>query len=167
MWPRTSSSVARRRRTVPARSGSPSNTNTDRRRPAIVARAHQGRFLATTGVGTTARRSFASLSAKDLDAFRIFALIVFCVSSAFFFRFGTIMPSDRATGCDAFGYLRQAALFRSEGAKGIDTELMPDVSRPLVAIAKSTGLAPEEWSQAIAPHCHHYKPATDKVVLQY
>src|SRR4029079_14813692 len=44
---------------------------------------------------------------------------------------------------------------------------MPDVSRPLVAIAKSTGLAPQEWSQAIAPHCHHYKPTTDKVVDQY
>jgi len=54
----------------------------------------------------TARPWSALLSTKAPEAFRIFALIVFCIGTAIIFRSASSLPSDRAIGCDAFGYLR-------------------------------------------------------------
>ncbi len=70
--------------------------------------------------------------------------------------------------CDDFGYLRQARLFREAGlVRGLNTEITDDVTRALVGALKASGLPPGGWQEAVAPHCHHYKPSVDKVVLQY
>ena len=70
-------------------------------------------------------------------------------------------------GCDAFGYTRQAGLFREQGWKGFDTRLETPNSRRLIEIAKATGFPEWQWYQAVAPHCHHYKSMSDKVLIQY
>jgi hypothetical protein len=75
---------------------------------------------------------------------------------------------EDARGCDWFGYLRQARLFRENGPiGGLDTALRDDRTRYLVGVAKATGLDPDVWDYGVAPYCHHYKPRTDRVVLQY
>lgn len=71
------------------------------------------------------------------------------------------------TGCDPFGYTRQAQLFRDRGTAGFDTTLETPNSRRLIEIAKATGFPEDEWYQAVAPHCHHYKSRSDRVLLQY
>jgi hypothetical protein len=74
---------------------------------------------------------------------------------------------EAATGCDRFGYVRQAALFRAHGLAGLDTRLETPNSRRLIEAMRASGDPVETWNQAVAPHCHHYKPAVDRVVLQY
>jgi hypothetical protein len=75
---------------------------------------------------------------------------------------------EDARGCDWFGYLRQARLFREQGPiGGLDTELRDDRTRYLVELAKKSGLDPDVWDYGVAPYCHHYKPSVDRVVLQY
>ena len=70
--------------------------------------------------------------------------------------------------CDDFGYLRQAQLFRQAGLlRGLDTEIGDAVTRALIGALKASGLPPRGWQEPVAPHCHHYKPSVDKVVLQY
>jgi hypothetical protein len=75
--------------------------------------------------------------------------------------------ADAAEGCDAFGYQRQAALFRANGLQGLDTRLETPHSRRLIAGMLETELRVRDWYQAVAPHCHHYKRVPDRVVLQY
>ena len=70
-------------------------------------------------------------------------------------------------GCDPFGYQRQAELFRTEGLAGFDTALTIPAGPALLEVARGLGLPPEQWSEAVAPHCHHYVARTDKVILQY
>jgi hypothetical protein len=70
-------------------------------------------------------------------------------------------------GCDDFGYQRQAALFRDGGLAGFDTRLETPSSRRLIEVAKATGEDARLWYQAVAPHCHYYRAATDRVILQY
>jgi hypothetical protein len=107
-----------------------------------------------------------ALPANRLTLTKVASILILCGLAAIQLR-ATAKPSDEPLGRDWFGYLRQAALFRSNGIAGIDTELMPAVSRPLIAIAKAIGEPAEAWREAIAPHCHHYKPGVDKIVLQY
>jgi hypothetical protein len=76
--------------------------------------------------------------------------------------------AEDARGCDWFGYLRQARLFREQGPiGGLDTAIRDDRTRYLVTHAKASGLDPDIWDYGVAPYCHHYKPRTDRVVLQY
>jgi hypothetical protein len=75
--------------------------------------------------------------------------------------------ADAAEGCDAFGYQRQAALFRSHGLQGLDTRLETPSSRRLIDGMLKSGQPAGDWYQAVAPHCHHYKAAPDRVVMQY
>jgi hypothetical protein len=70
-------------------------------------------------------------------------------------------------GCDEFGYQRQAALFRENGLGGFDTRLETPNSRRLIEIGKATSEVTAQWYQAVAPHCHHYRPEVDRVILQY
>ncbi|MDQ4059576.1 MAG: hypothetical protein M3145_00485 [Pseudomonadota bacterium] len=51
--------------------------------------------------------------------------------------------------------------------QGLDTAIRYDMAEYLVRKAKETGLPPGQWNEAVAPYCHHYKPATDRIVLQY
>ena len=50
---------------------------------------------------------------------------------------------------------------------GLDTRLMPPVAQDLVSAMRDSGLPASSWEQAVAPHCHHYKTAVDRIVLQY
>ena len=69
-------------------------------------------------------------------------------------------------GCDPFGYQRQAELFRTKGIGGFDTALNIPAGPALLGVARGLGLPAEQWSEAVAPHCHHYVARTDKVILQ-
>jgi hypothetical protein len=76
------------------------------------------------------------------------------------------IPED-AIGCDWFGYLRQARLFREHGVYGgLNTAIDDERTRYLVSIGKRIG-EPAEWEDGVAPHCHHYAVSTDRVILQY
>ena len=70
-------------------------------------------------------------------------------------------------GCDDFGYMRQAELFRDKGLDGFDTRLQTPAERALVEVMRASGSETESWYQAVAPHCHHYRESTDRVILQY
>jgi hypothetical protein len=70
--------------------------------------------------------------------------------------------------CDEFGYLRQARLFQERGFfGGLDTAIQDATTSYLVAKAKALTPPVPEWSQIVAPDCHHFKKATDRVILQY
>jgi len=106
------------------------------------------------------------LTPRQLTLAKVVFILALCAGAALHLS-AVSSFADEPLGCDWFGYLRQAALFRSQGPAGLDTELMPAVSRPLLAIAKTTDEPPSAWREAIAPQCHHYKPAVDRIVLQY
>ena len=73
-----------------------------------------------------------------------------------------------AFGCDAFGYARQAELFRHNGLwGGLDTHIESAEVQQLIALAGSIFPDTKHWSEAIAPHGHHYNPAGKQVILQY
>lgn len=79
---------------------------------------------------------------------------------------------DRAVelpvGCDDFGYLRQARLVRDVGPlRALDTAINDDLTVAMIRAFKSSGLPVNVWQEAAAPHCHHYKPHVDRIVLQY
>jgi hypothetical protein len=77
------------------------------------------------------------------------------------------IPED-AIGCDWFGYLRQARLFRENGVVGgLNTAIRDERTRYLVGVGKRLGAPVASWEQGVAPHCHHYEAATDQVILQY
>ena len=72
-------------------------------------------------------------------------------------------------GCDPFGYARQARLFRDaeHPLNGFNTDLRDDAYNHLKTWAQSTELSPKGWFQMIAPHCHHYRPTSEKLIIQY
>jgi hypothetical protein len=73
-----------------------------------------------------------------------------------------------AVGCDSFGYARQAELFRDRGLlKGLDTRIDVQEAQFLVDVAKTITADTSQWSEAVAPHCHHYNAAVDHVILEY
>lgn len=76
--------------------------------------------------------------------------------------------TDYAYGCDPFGYSRQAQLFRDNGyVDGLDTR-MPDREAPfLLDLAPRVGVSAARAAEMLAPHCHHYEPKSDAVILQY
>jgi hypothetical protein len=72
------------------------------------------------------------------------------------------------SGCDAFGYLRQAQLIRERGpVRGLDTAITKPVAEALVRAAKETGFPASAWYLAVAPGCTYYNEHTDRIVLQY
>jgi len=71
-------------------------------------------------------------------------------------------------GCDFYGYVRQADLIRSDPASTwFETSLKEDNYRTLIEIGRKSPYEVSSWYQAIAPHCHHYREKTDKIILQY
>jgi hypothetical protein len=97
-------------------------------------------------------------------------LLCMIVSSVMAFRAAGRMKGfiEQPVGCDDFGYLRQARLFREHGLlRGLDTSIADPTSQRLLAVLKSSGMPQTTWNEYVAPPCHHYKPQVDKVVLQY
>jgi hypothetical protein len=115
--------------------------------------------------------NFVSIGfAIKADFVPIFARIIL---AGILLAFGLYRASDiptfveRPVGCDAFGYMRQAHLFRSEGIKGFNTRLEFPVATALVTAMKNSGLATSLWAEAVAPHCHHFDARADAIILQY
>ncbi|WP_018698236.1 hypothetical protein [Amorphus coralli] len=76
--------------------------------------------------------------------------------------------TDYAFGCDPFGYQRQAELFREKGyIDGLDTQIVDEEGAFLLALAPSVGVSPRSYAEMTAPHCHHYEPKSERVILQY
>jgi hypothetical protein len=95
-------------------------------------------------------------------------LLLLLASYAMATAFTSNLPFSYAVGCDAFGYVRQAELIREKGVvSGLDTELTAPEADFLKQIARQINTNPRIWSEMIAPHCHHYRPATDKIIMQY
>jgi hypothetical protein len=70
--------------------------------------------------------------------------------------------------CDPFGYARQAELFREQGpVRGLDTAIDAPQGQLLITLAKAAFPDNPAWFDAVAPHCHHYDPHGDKIILQY
>lgn len=93
----------------------------------------------------------------------LFMVILFRSYVGQFFRWEEV-----AYGCDAYGYIRQAALFRENGFfNGLDTSYISEPNEVIVNIALSSGLPSSVWGQAVAPHCHHFDVSTQKIILQY
>jgi hypothetical protein len=84
------------------------------------------------------------------------------------FRVAAQSAPGLAIGCDNFGYLRQAELFRKKGLiAGLDTRVDASEVRYLVEVGRRSAAPADEWYQMIAPHCHHYRQETNSVILQY
>ncbi|MBG1231857.1 hypothetical protein [Aestuariivirga litoralis] len=74
----------------------------------------------------------------------------------------------KAYGCDQFGYLRQAELFRHQGyVSGLDTRVRDPEAAELIGIAKEIFIAPADGREIVAPQCHHWDRDADAVILQY
>jgi len=73
-----------------------------------------------------------------------------------------------ALGCDSFGYMRQAQLFRTlDPVSALDTRIGDKDSLFLIDVARSVTPDWRRWGEAVAPHCHHYDAGSDHVILQY
>jgi hypothetical protein len=95
-------------------------------------------------------------------------LLLLIASYAMATAFTSNLPFSYAVGCDAFGYVRQAELIREKGVvSGLDTELKAPEADFLKQTARQINTNPRIWSEMIAPHCHHYRLATDKIIMQY
>jgi hypothetical protein len=73
-----------------------------------------------------------------------------------------------AFGCDDFAYARQAELLRANGLPtGLDTRVNAPEARFIIDVAASVSSDSTQWSEAVAPHCHHYNAAVGHVIDQY
>jgi hypothetical protein len=114
-------------------------------------------------------RAFERPSFRNLTLYLAVGTTVVVLLAAFHLDLqkSSRIPED-AFGCDWFGYLRQARLFRENGAfAGLDTAIRHERTQYLVRVAKRIGEPLATWDEGVAPMCHHYVPTTDRVILQY
>ena len=76
---------------------------------------------------------------------------------------------EYAYACDSFGYLRMAQEIRASFSqrKLPDFRLESNQTRLLIELMKSRNVPLQKWEEAVAPHAHHYFPASDHVGPQY
>ncbi len=119
-------------------------------------------------VGNTVNRyKFLFMTSQTIKTV-LFALLISVVGLLVAGHFSTKLPFAFAYGCDSYGYLRQAELFRQKGpVGGLDTAIESENAAFLVGIASQINTNVSRWSEMIAPHCHHYKPVNQKIILQY
>jgi len=97
-----------------------------------------------------------------------FALLIAVVGLLMTAQFSAKLPFAYAFGCDSFGYLRQAELFRKNGPiGGLNTAINTENASFLVEMAKQINPLESRWAEMIAPHCHHFKSGSEKIILQY
>ena len=90
-----------------------------------------------------------------------------------FYQFNNIWvaihENSEVSGCDSFGYARQAQLFRksSNFLTALDSSIDTDVQSVLNQWGKSTSIKYKDWYQMVSPHAHHFRKDSDKVILQY
>ena len=98
----------------------------------------------------------------------LLALLISAVGVLLAFQFSAKLPFAYAYGCDSYGYMRQAELFKTKGLiEGLQTEIKAENATFLVDIAKHINPQASRWAEMIAPHCHHYKAENQKIILQY
>ena len=98
----------------------------------------------------------------------LFAMLISVVGVLATMHFSEKLPFAYAYGCDSYGYLRQAELFKKNGLlKGLDTAIQAENAMLLVDVAAQINTNVSRWSEMIAPHCHHYSPENHKIILQY
>lgn len=113
------------------------------------------------------RHKFLFMTSQTIKTV-LFALLISTVGLLVAAHFSTKLPFAFAYGCDSYGYLRQAELFRQKGpVGGLDTAIESENAALLVSIASQINTNVSRWSEMIAPHCHHYKPVNHKIILQY
>ena len=80
-----------------------------------------------------------------------------------------IHEDDQVSGCDSFGYARQAQLFRKSNNffSALDTSINTDVQNVLNNWGKNTSIKYRDWYQMVAPHAHYFRDDSRKVILQY
>ncbi len=84
------------------------------------------------------------------------------------FYFTSKLPYAYAVGCDSYGYLKQAELFKKNGPiEGLKTATQAEEAGFLLNIASKINTNPLNWSEIIAPHCTHYDRTTQQIILQY
>ncbi len=81
----------------------------------------------------------------------------------------SINEGEEITGCDSFGYARQADLFRQSknSVSGLNTSIRSDFQKILQDWASQTRLPENDWYQMIAPHAHHFRKGTGETINQY
>ena len=103
-------------------------------------------------------------------------ILFFSLLSSFiilFYQFNNIWVAihEKApiSGCDSFGYARQAQLFRKSNNffSALDTSINTDVQSVLIDWGKNTSIKYKDWYQMVAPHAHHFRNDSQKVILQY
>jgi hypothetical protein len=120
--------------------------------------------LITSSVGGTARAVLAEILGPLIFAFAA-ACVFMTVSEP---SRGNLQASDDVMGCNPFGYVRGADLFREQGiVGGFDTAIRAPEVAFLIDVGKTTARPVRDWSEAIAPACHHLEPNSGKVILQY
>jgi len=80
-----------------------------------------------------------------------------------------IHENDQVSGCDSFGYARQAQLFRKSNnfLSALDTSINTDIQSILINWGQNTSIKYKDWYQMVAPHAHHFRSDSQKVILQY
>ena len=80
-----------------------------------------------------------------------------------------IHEDDQVSGCDSFGYARQAELFRKSTnfSSALDTSIKTELQSILNEWGKNSNLKYKDWSQMIAPHAHYFRDESQNVILQY
>ena len=82
--------------------------------------------------------------------------------------FTSKLPYAYAVGCDSYGYLKQAELFKKNGPiEGLKTATRAEEAVFLLNIASKITPNPIFWSEIISPHCTHYDQTTQQIILQY
>ncbi len=110
---------------------------------------------------------------RNLKRKNILFYSLFCSCIVLFYQFNNVWvaihENDLVSGCDSFGYARQAQLFRKSNnfVSALDTSINSDVQNVLNDWGKSTSSKYRDWFQMIAPHAHHFRNTSDKVILQY
>ena len=103
-------------------------------------------------------------------------ILFFSLLSSFiilFYQFNNtwvgINENDQVSGCDSFGYARQAQLFRKSNnfISALDTSINTDIQSVLIDWGKNTSIKYKDWYQMVAPHAHHFREDSEKVILQY
>ena len=95
--------------------------------------------------------------------------LMVCLGSGFFLlHFTKHLPYAYAVGCDSYGYLKQAQLFKDKGpVSGLSTAIADSEAQFLINIASKINHNLVTWSEIVAPNCHHYDKTTEQIILQY
>ena len=74
-----------------------------------------------------------------------------------------------AYACDSFGYLRMARQIRHAFSHGVwpEFKLESTQTRSLINFMQQQNVPVPEWEEVVAPHAHHYFPASGYVGVQY